>query len=684
MLFGQLFKLLFDRGKLRFQHIDGGLLFRVVAGDDQRGRYQFGNVFMLAQNEIRLGFCLFGLVFNDQLRLRGDAPAVGGDEISVVLHRRFPVVHQMLIDVVGIQQRCALKAGKQRFGQAFDQRLGVIFLTEIAQLGLCRLRPFGEAPGGGGIECGEFIMAEDGGLDVSSRDAQLAVAGAVGLLEQRRTHGGNDLPIRAERIDIVVGDAAAQMGADVLQVFRVAAVDVARQIEVVVVPAVGDFLDRDHACVAGDIALPDKGIDDAMDVLFAQTVLRAVFAKAFGGIDHEDVLARLRVFLVEHNDTGGNTGAVEQIRRQTDDGLDVAALDEISADHAFGIAAEQHTVRKNAGAFAGAFQRAQDVQQIGIVALFGGRRAVVFEALVRVVVGIEASAPAFVAERWIGDHIVEGFEFAGVVDEQRIDQRIALPDFRAGLVVQDHVHARKATGGGVLLLPVQRDLGRSRIANLEQQRAGTAGRVVDGGVIGGLGRGDAQQLRHDPADFGRGVKLALALAAFGREVTHQIFVGVTEDIVAFGAVLGEIERRVFEDGDEVGEAVDPLLAAAELGGIVEVRHIGQIVGVGQRPEDVFVDLIADVALALERDHILEAGAVGNRNGREGLTGVFVTDVLHEQQHEDVILVLAGVHTAAEFVAAGPEGRIEFGFFECHSRVWQTNVGLFASCIVLQR
>ena len=29
--------------------------------------------------------------------------------------------------------------------------------------------------------------------------------------------------------------------------------------------------------------------------------------------------------------------------------------------------------------------------------------------------------------------------------------------------------------------------------------------------------------------------------------------------------------------------------------------------------------------------------------------------------EDVVFVLAGVHAAAEFVAAGPEGAVEFGF-----------------------
>ena len=82
-------------------------------------------------------------------------------------------------------------------------------------------------------------------------------------------------------------------------------------------------------------------------------------------------------------------------------------------------------------------------------------------------------------------------------------------------------------------------------------------------------------------------------------------------------------------------------------------------------DDLLVDLVADVGLALERDHVLEAGALRDGDRGVGLAGVFVADVLDEQQDEDVVLVLAGVHAAAQFVAAGPEGGVEFGFLEGH-------------------
>ena len=135
---------------------------------------------------------------------------------------------------------------------------------------------------------------------------------------------------------------------------------------------------------------------------------------------------------------------------------------------------------------------------------------------------------------------------------------------RRGIVVQDHVHAGQAAGGRVLLLPVERDGGARLVAHLQQQRAGAAGRIVDGGGGGDLRVADAEDLRHDAADFGGRVELALALAAFGGEVPHQVFVGIAQDVVALGAVLGEIQGRILEDGDEVGEPVHHLLAAAEL------------------------------------------------------------------------------------------------------------------------
>ena len=76
------------------------------------------------------------------------------------------------------------------------------------------------------------------------------------------------------------------------------------------------------------------------------------------------------------------------------------------------------------------------------------------------------------------------------------------------------------------------------------------------------GAADADDLGHDARDFRRGVELALALARLGGEVAHQVFVGVAQQVVALGAVAAEVERRIVEDRDQVGEAVHHLLALA--------------------------------------------------------------------------------------------------------------------------
>ena len=120
-------------------------------------------------------------------------------------------------------------------------------------------------------------------------------------------------------------------------------------------------------------------------------------------------------------------------------------------------------------------------------------------------------------------------------------------------------------------------------------------------------------------DFGRRVELALALAGLGGEVAHQVLVGVTEQVVALGAVAAEVEVGL-EDGDQLGQAILHLLALAELVLIVEVGDVDdalQIVGLGELGDDL-VDLVADLLVALERDHVVEAAALGHFDQRIGL------------------------------------------------------------------
>ena len=224
--------------------------------------------------------------------------------------------------------------------------------------------------------------------------------------------------------------------------------------------------------------------------------------------------------------------------------------------------------------------------------------------------------------------------------------------------MQDHVHAGETGGGHIHLLPFEGDVLARFGGDFEQQRPRAAGGVICGGGGDGVGGRDADHLRHDATDFGRGIELALALAALTGEVPHQIFVGIAQDVVVLGTVLGEIERGIFEDGDEVAELLDLVSAVAEFVRVVEIREVaaGEAgVGVDQSLDDLSVDLVADVGLALERDHVLEAGALGNVDWRSEVIGVpvFVGDIFDEQHEQDIVLVLAGIHAAAQLIARGP-------------------------------
>ena len=209
------------------------------------------------------------------------------------------------------------------------------------------------------------------------------------------------------------GDAAAQVAVDVLQVLRLGAVDVAREVEVEVVLRVADLGQRHHARVARDFGLAGEGVHDLVDVLRAQAVLVAVLDEALGGVDHEDALAGGGVFLVEHEDAGRDARAVEEVRRQADDALDVAALDEFLRMAASASPRNSTPCGRMHAPLPVLLSEREDVQQVGVVAVLGGRDAEVLEAVVRVVGRVEAGAPALVAERRIGDDEVEGLELAG-------------------------------------------------------------------------------------------------------------------------------------------------------------------------------------------------------------------------------------------------------------------------------
>lgn len=202
----------------------------------------------------------------------------------------------------------------------------------------------------------------------------------------------------------------------------------------------------------------------------------------------------------------------------------------------------------------------------------------------------------------------------------------------ARVVMKNHIHASETAGCRIFLLAIKRYFGASFVTDFQEQGARATGGVVNGGGGTDVDVTDAKNFCHDSADFGRRVELALALATLGGEMPHEIFVGIAQDVIAIGTVLGEVEFVALENGDEVSEFFLSFWTIAEFDRVVKVWKVGLrklLIGSGEWGDDLLVDLITDVGRAFESDHRFEIGTVGNRDGREGRAVVFVADVLDE-------------------------------------------------------
>ena len=101
--------------------------------------------------------------------------------------------------------------------------------------------------------------------------------------------------------------------------------------------------------------------------------------------------------------------------------------------------------------------------------------------------------------------------------------------------------------------------------------------------------------------------------------------------------IEEDERPLAVALDRADVRLHHRIAFTKLVRIVEVGEVAASeprVGVDERLDDLGVDLVPDVALALEGDHVLEARALGNcdRWSEVAAVSVLVGDVLDEQ-HE---------------------------------------------------
>ena len=208
-------------------------------------------------------------------------------------------------------------------------------------------------------------------------------------------------------------------------------------------------------------------------------------------------------------------------------------------------------MRQNDGGLAGALEAFEHVQQEGIVAVLFGRGAV-FKTAIHIVGRVQATGPCFGGEGRVGHNEIKGLQAPLFIEKVRPRQGVVLPDFGGGAVVQHHVHAGERTGGVVHFLAVDGQVkpgaGLGFVVRLEQQRARAAGGVIDA-LRGAVGLAQTNDLRHDARHLGRGVELAFALAAFGGEVAHEVFIRIAQQVVALGSVAAEVEP--FKNGHQL-------------------------------------------------------------------------------------------------------------------------------------
>ena len=122
-------------------------------------------------------------------------------------------------------------------------------------------------------------------------------------------------------------------------------------------------------------------------------------------------------------------------------------------------------------------------------------------------------------------------------------------------------------------------------------------------------------------------------------------------------VVREVEVFVLEHADESAHGIDEILSLAKLRLVREVGvvdHAFEIVRLGDASE-YDVHLLADVLAALEKNEVVEAASLRQFNQKRLVARfLLVAQVLDEQNHQHIVLVLARVHSAAQLVACFPE------------------------------
>src|SRR3989338_8772032 len=178
------------------------------------------------------------------------------------------------------------------------------------------------------------------------------------------------------------------------------------------------------------------------------------------------------------------------------------------------------------------------MQKESEVAIFLGRNTETIKTAVLIMIRIKAITPRLIRKRWIGANVVKSFESTVLSEKWSRKRSLTFFNFGLWLAMKPHVESCESSGSVIKLLPVDSNL-LSFLGDFQKKRTGTAGRIVDS-VHAGVGFVGFNNFGHDARDFGRSIKLAFAFTRFNGKMLHQIFVSITQKVIAFGTILTKV------------------------------------------------------------------------------------------------------------------------------------------------